>query len=138
MILVMMLAATLLFPFVADAACTGAGPTWSCPAGTTIAEIETAYASGTDGMVITFEPGSYTWNTGILDTFTDAKGVTLICSVAETCDVALSLALFLRIEYSGTNTWTVHYTPYTYPHPLQGFVAGSGAGLRGSKGMGLF
>jgi len=39
---------------------------------------------------------------------------------------------------SATNTWTVHYTPYTYPHPLQGFVAGIGAGLRGSKGLGLF
>lgn len=30
------------------------------------------------------------------------------------------------------------YTPYTYPHPLQGFVAGSGSGLRGSKGLGVF
>ena len=30
------------------------------------------------------------------------------------------------------------YTAYTYPHPLQGAVAGSGAGLRGSKGIGLF
>lgn len=39
---------------------------------------------------------------------------------------------------SATNTWTVHYTPFTYPHPLQGVVAGSGAGLRGSKGNGLF
>lgn len=39
---------------------------------------------------------------------------------------------------SATNTWTVHYTPYTYPHPLQGVVAGNGAGIRGSKGLGLF
>lgn len=39
---------------------------------------------------------------------------------------------------SATNTWTTHYTPYTYPHPLQGFIAGSGAGVKGSKGMGLF
>lgn len=41
---------------------------------------------------------------------------------------------------SATNTWTVHYTPYTYPHPLQGFVAGSGNGglLRGAKGLGLY
>lgn len=43
---------------------------------------------------------------------------------------------------SATNTWTVHYTPYTYPHPLQGFVAGSGngsgVGLKGGKGVGLF
>jgi hypothetical protein len=26
---------------------------------------------------------------------------------------------------SATNTWTLHYTPYTYPHPLQS--GGSGA-----------
>jgi hypothetical protein len=26
---------------------------------------------------------------------------------------------------SATNTWTTHYTPYTYPHPLQ---AGGGGG----------
>lgn len=41
---------------------------------------------------------------------------------------------------SATNTWTVHYTPYTYPHPLQGFVAatGSGSGLKGGKGLGLY
>ena len=41
---------------------------------------------------------------------------------------------------SATNTWTVHYTPYTYPHPLQGFVAAevTGAGIKGSKGLGLF
>jgi len=28
---------------------------------------------------------------------------------------------------SATNTWTVHYTPYTYPHPLQ-TDSGGGAG----------
>lgn len=41
---------------------------------------------------------------------------------------------------SATNTWTVHYTPYTYPHPLQGAVASSGSGSTkfSSKGLGLF
>lgn len=40
---------------------------------------------------------------------------------------------------TAANTWTnAVYTPYTYPHPLQGFVPGSGAGLRGAKGLGLF
>ncbi len=42
---------------------------------------------------------------------------------------------------SATNTWTAHYIPYTYPHPLQGAsfsVEGSGSGLKGGKGLGLF
>ena len=24
---------------------------------------------------------------------------------------------------TSTNTWTLYYTPYTYPHPLQGVAA---------------
>jgi hypothetical protein len=31
---------------------------------------------------------------------------------------------------SATNTWTVHYTPYTYPHPL---VGGGGGGSTGGS-----
>jgi hypothetical protein len=29
---------------------------------------------------------------------------------------------------TATNTWTSYYTPYEYPHPLQGYVAPSGSG----------
>lgn len=36
---------------------------------------------------------------------------------------------------SSTNTWTVAYTPYTYPHPLQGFVLGGGARNQGMSGV---
>ena len=32
---------------------------------------------------------------------------------------------------SATNTWTVHYTPYAYPHPL---VSGSSSGSSSSSG----
>ena len=36
---------------------------------------------------------------------------------------------------SATNTWTAHYTPYTYPHPLQGVVAQSGSASSGSMSL---
>jgi hypothetical protein len=34
---------------------------------------------------------------------------------------------------SATNTWTVQYTPYTYPHPLQGVTVTVGSGSGGPK-----
>jgi hypothetical protein len=37
---------------------------------------------------------------------------------------------------TATNTWTLYYTPYTYPHPLQGVSGGGGNGGGGGGGSG--
>lgn len=104
----MQILGAIVFVFVlwtanAEAACSGSGLTWTCQEGSTIADVETAMSSASDGAVITFASGSYTWNTGILDAFSSAKGVTLICEAVQTCDITLSTSLMLRIAYSGDN-----------------------------------
>lgn len=134
MILVVLLA--LLIPSLADAACSGSGVTWTCPAGSTIADVETAMASATDGATITFASGAYTWTVGTIDLL-DAKGVTLICEVTWACDVSVNLAVMALLEYSGTNTKTYRISGFDFDMTgggcsngscLQVYKATSGAG----------
>jgi hypothetical protein len=45
----------------------------------------------------------------------------------------------LLYRCSATNTWTLHYTPYTYPHPLQGSLTPAAPiGLHAGFGGGTF
>lgn len=53
---------------------------WSCAAGSTSSQINSAISSATNGAVITFAAGSYTFS-GI-NLFTGTKGFTLICASA--------------------------------------------------------
>jgi hypothetical protein len=81
-----LLALCLLLPLWAHAACSGSGTTWTCTAGSSLANVNTAISSGTDGMTITFDAGSYDWSSGnlVMDT---TKATTLICASALACDV---------------------------------------------------
>jgi hypothetical protein len=45
----------------ANAACSGSGLSWSCTAGSTVSQVQTAMNSASDGAVITFAAGSYSW-----------------------------------------------------------------------------
>lgn len=63
-----------LIPSMATAACNGSGLSWSCTAGSTGAQINSAISSASDNAVITFAAGSYTgWDVSL----DPAKGVTL-------------------------------------------------------------
>jgi hypothetical protein len=72
------------------AACSGSGTAWTCTAGSSLANVNSAISSGTDGMVITFEAGSYNWSTGNL-VMSASKSTTLICETQGACDVTSGL-----------------------------------------------
>src|SRR5262245_2866292 len=69
----------------ANAACTGSGTTWSCTAGSTAANVQSAINSSSDGATITMADGSYSWTSEI--TFSPAKATTLICATVGGCTV---------------------------------------------------
>lgn len=71
----------------AEAACTGSGLSWTCTAGSTVANVQAAINSASDGATISFQPGSYTWSTRI--TLPDNKGITLMATPG-TANIAVS------------------------------------------------
>jgi hypothetical protein len=86
----------------ASAACSGSGQTWTCTAGSTVANVNSAISSGSDGMTITFEGGSYSWSTAM--SFSNTKGMTLKCAAGATCNVTVGGTVFgLQGTCSGTN-----------------------------------
>ena len=92
----------LAIPSWADAACSPTtGVTSTCAAGTTLAQITTALSTLSDGAVLTFDAGAYTWS-GNIDTQDMSKGFTLICVSVGACDVTLSgNPTFWYIDYTG-------------------------------------
>lgn len=65
--------------------CSGSGVTWSCTAGSTSSQIQTALNSASDGATITFDAGSYT--PGGMAEFDNSKGATLICATEGGCTI---------------------------------------------------
>jgi len=93
----------LLIPSLADAACSGAGLTWTCTSGSTIANVNSAISSGTDGMTITLDAGSYTWTSGTVS-LDNAKGATLACASQGACTITQATNTVIELAFSGTNT----------------------------------
>jgi hypothetical protein len=73
------------------AACSGSGLTWSCTAGSTEAQINSAISSASNGAVITLNTGTYS-ATGIQ--LSGRNGVTLICQSVGGCTMTGSDAVF--------------------------------------------
>ena len=87
----------------ASAACTGSGLAFSCPAGSSSSDLSNALSSASDGAVITFASGSYSWSSFI--NFDNSKGATLICASAGACTVSASgTVLGMNGSLSGQNT----------------------------------
>lgn len=95
--------ATLFGIVSARAACTGSGVTWSCPAGATPFDVQSALNSATDGATLTFAAGSYTWSGSSIG-FSNTKGATLICASAGACAVSAGgQAVGMNATLSGVN-----------------------------------
>ena len=98
----MLLFGLLYWAAGAQAACSGSGMTWNCTAGTTSAQISTVISSATDGATLTFDNGSYTWNSFV--SFSNTKGVTLVCASVGGCNVAASGSILgMNGNLSGVN-----------------------------------
>lgn len=76
----------LLAPGPARAECTGSGTEWTCTAGSTRDEVQSAIDDADDEAVITFASGGYDWTDGRIS-LNAIDGVTLICATERTCDV---------------------------------------------------
>jgi hypothetical protein len=97
-----------------EAACSGSGTSWSCTAGTTTAQVNTAISSAADGATITFAAGAYSWGAEI--DLSNSKGVTLqgagpgssVVTVTGTPIIAMAGTL------SGNNTHAYRITGFTF------------------------
>src|SRR5262245_3471615 len=103
----------LAWPSRADAACTGDGQAWSCTAGSTVDEVESAIASAADGATITFEAGAYSWEDAV-DLSAD-RGVTLACASEGACEVTVGgTAIWLNGVLSGDNDKLYRISGFTF------------------------
>jgi hypothetical protein len=85
------------------AACSGSGVTFSCPAGSTSADVASAINAASDGAIITFASGAYSWTSTA--NFSNSKGATLICQAEAACVVSVNgTVLGMNGNVSGTNT----------------------------------
>ncbi len=97
----------------AYAACSGSGTTWSCSAGTTVSQVQSAIDSASDGATISFASGSYSWGSGI--NLTNAKGVTLRGAGAGATVVNVTGAPVISMStLSGNNTKLYRITGFTF------------------------
>jgi hypothetical protein len=92
----------ILSALPAGAQCTGSGLVWTCPAGASVTDVQTALFSATDGAVVTFAAGSYTWLDGPIK-FSNAAGATLICASVGACNVNWNYTAISIGGLTGTN-----------------------------------
>lgn len=86
------------------AACSGSGTTWSCTAGTTLAQVATAMSSASDGATLTFAAGNYSWSGGTAN-FSMTKAASLVCASVGNCVVTVGgTILGMNGTCSGTST----------------------------------
>ena len=98
-ILVTVLFILLWWASGAEAACSGSGMTWTCSAGSTASEINSAISSASNGATITFATGTYSASA---ITLPDTKGITLICATVQGCTMTASQVF--QSKHSGMNT----------------------------------
>ncbi len=102
----------IIFANTSEAACSGSGQTWSCPAGSIPAEVQTAVNNASDGATITFAAGAYSWGTSI--NLSNSKGVTLICEMQGSCGVTVGGSFIIQLVFSGTNTNLYRVSGFTF------------------------
>jgi hypothetical protein len=111
----------LAVPVAAQAACSGSGLSFTCTAGSSIADVQSAINNAADGATITFAAGSYTWATWAQ--FSNTKGVTLICTSQGACVVNVTGTVLGISAFSGNNTHFYRISGFTFQNnPSATFV----------------
>jgi hypothetical protein len=120
-----------------DAACSGSGLVWSCPAGSTSADISAVIASATNGATLTFAAGSYT-----ITAFTKVsslRGITFICATAPLANGAATVnpcLMNLTTGWFGSDTFGGQ--TYTNCYRFSGFLFDMGGSTVSSFGAPIF
>jgi hypothetical protein len=109
------------FSASAHAACSGSGTNWSCTAGSTVSQVQTAINSASDGATINFDAGAYNWTSGMIQ-FSNSKGVTLNGGGGATVTAGSNTFLGMNGTLSGNNTKVYRVTGFT-------FSGGAGYGI---------
>jgi hypothetical protein len=97
----------------AAASCSGSGTAWSCSAGSTVAQVQTAIGSASAGATISFAAGSYSWGTSIV--LSNSKGVTLQgAGIGQTIVTVTGAPIIYMDTLSGNNTNAYRITGFTF------------------------
>jgi hypothetical protein len=91
----------LLWWSPADAACSGSGATWTCSAGSTAAQVQSAINSASDEATITLANGSYSF-AGV--DLSNRNGVTVICAGVGGCTMTGSGEVFTLTQCAANKT----------------------------------
>lgn len=93
--LLLLLALCVLWPSGAEASCSGSGLTWTCTAGSTVSQINSAISSSSNGATITLADGTYTGSGIDLSAGGAQNGVTVICESEGGCTFSSSGDTFI-------------------------------------------
>ena len=91
----------VLWAASSEAACSGSGLTWSCTAGSTAAQVQSAINGASDEATITLANGSYTF-AGV--DLSNRNGVTVICASVGGCTMTGSGEVFTLNQCAANKT----------------------------------
>lgn len=108
---------SLCAPCLTWAVCSGAGATWSCAAGSTASQINSAISAASNQATITLANGSYSF-TGV--SLNGKNGLSIVCATERQCTLTGSGLIF--------DLSTSSATPITNLIRISGFVFGATSG----------
>ena len=105
--------ALLWFAPASEAKCSGSGQTWSCTAGSSAGQINSAISKAKNGATITLAAGSY--NAEGIDVAPRLGGVTLICETQGAC--IMTSAQVFKSCANGLHTGLVRFSGFDFSSP---------------------
>lgn len=100
-----------ILPNVADAACSGSGLAWTCTAGSTAGQINTAISSASNQAVVTLADGTYS-ATGI--DLSGKNGISVVCASVGGCTMTGASTVFSLTSCASTLTNLVRISGFNF------------------------